>query len=64
MQQKSHVGERKQIVRDFDPERLGGLDIDDELKPGRLQDRQIGGFGTVENFARVDAHLAIQFGSA
>ena len=45
------IGERKQIVRDFDPERLGGLDFDYELKLGRLQNWQIGGFGTVENFA-------------
>jgi hypothetical protein len=33
------VGERQQIVRQFDPERLGGDEVDHELELGRLHDR-------------------------
>src|SRR5215472_10736312 len=35
------VGEREQVVRDFDTERLGGPQIDHELKFGRPQHRQV-----------------------
>ena len=31
------VGERQQIVRQFDPERLRGLEVDHQLKLRRLQ---------------------------
>ena len=32
--------------------RLGGLQIDNQLKPGRLLDREIGRLGAVENFRK------------
>ena len=33
------VGEREQVVRDFDTERLGGLEVDHGLELGRLEHR-------------------------
>ena len=46
--------------RESDPERLGGLEIDHQLELGRLYHWQVGGFGTLENFADVDSGLAIR----
>ena len=40
-------------------ERLGGLEIDHQLELGRLHDWQIVGFGAAEDFAGIDASLAI-----
>ena len=40
---------------DIEAERLRGLEVDHELEFRRLQDRQIGGFGALENAANVDA---------
>src|SRR5207244_10422400 len=37
------VGEREQGRRQIEAERRRGLEIDDQLEPGRLQDRQLGG---------------------
>jgi hypothetical protein len=42
------VGAGEDRWRDRQPERLGGVEIDDQLEPGRLRDRQIGGIGTLE----------------
>src|SRR5471030_3299095 len=53
------VGERHQIVGEFDPERLRRLEIDHELKLGRLQDRQVRWLGTFEDADDIDADLAI-----
>src|SRR5205814_5298413 len=36
----------------------GGLEVDDQLEPGRLLHRQIGGFGAIENLSGVGAELA------
>src|SRR6516165_3412076 len=44
---------------DRQAERLGGLEIDHELDLGLLLDRQLARLGTFEDFARVDANLAI-----
>src|SRR5271166_646755 len=51
------VGEQLYRVRHLDAEYPGRLQVDDELELGRLQDRQIGGFRTLEDLAGVDAHL-------
>src|SRR5215472_8001912 len=53
------VGEREQIVGDFDAERSGCLEVDHELEFDRLQDRQVGGPCALENPRGVDAILAI-----
>jgi hypothetical protein len=37
------VGERGQFVWNGETKRAGGLEIDHELEPGRLLDRQVGG---------------------
>src|SRR5205814_1699767 len=51
------VGEREQLEWDLKAERLGGLEIDHKLEPGRLRDRQVGGLLALENTAGVDAAL-------
>jgi hypothetical protein len=53
------VGAGEQSGWDFDADRLRGLEVNDQLELGRLQDGQFGRLGTVENAARVDASLAI-----
>ena len=40
-------------------ERLGGLEVDDQLELGRLHDRQVGRLRALEDAAGVDADLAI-----
>jgi hypothetical protein len=51
------VGDGEHARRNVQAERLGSLEIDDQLKFGRLQDRQVGGLLTLENPANVDAKL-------
>ena len=46
------------MQRHVEAERLGGLEIDDQLELGRLRDRQVGGFGALENPAGIDAGRA------
>ncbi|HJZ33564.1 MAG TPA: proton-conducting transporter membrane subunit, partial [Hyphomicrobiaceae bacterium] len=41
----------------FEAERSGRLQVDDELEFGRLQDRQVGGIGTLEDLTGVDSDL-------
>jgi hypothetical protein len=43
------VGTCEHCGSNFEAERLGGLEIDDQLEPGRLLDRQVGRFGPFEN---------------
>ena len=50
--------------RDFEAERLRGLEVDDQFELGRLHDRQIGGLFAFENTAGIDASLAICIRSA
>ena len=52
------IGEREQPVGHVEAERARGLEIDDELEPGRLVDRQIGGLLALEHARGVDADLA------
>jgi hypothetical protein len=49
----SIVGAAKNRWRDRQAKLLGGLEIDYQLEPRRLLDRQIGGLGTRENAARI-----------
>jgi hypothetical protein len=58
------VRERKQIVGNFDAERLGRLEIDHGLEFGRLQHRKVGGFRAFENPRGVDPILPIRIGDA
>ena len=37
-----------------EPERLGGLEVDDERELGRLLDRQVGGLGALEDLVDID----------
>src|SRR5262249_47726423 len=43
------VGPQQQRRRDREAERLGGLEVDDELELGRLLHRKIGGLGTFQD---------------
>ena len=56
------VGERKQPVRNFEAERLGGLEIEHELEFGGPHDRQVARLLALENPPGVDAGLAIGIG--
>jgi len=53
------VGKGKQLVGNFEAEGSGGLEVDNQLKPGRLHHRQICGLGTVNNAAGVQSCRAI-----
>src|SRR5215207_6430858 len=43
------IGACEERGRDREPERLGGLEVDDKLELGRLLDREIGGLGTPQD---------------
>jgi hypothetical protein len=55
------VSGRQQRFRNGKAERLGRLEIDDELELGRLHDRQVGGltFTTVFFMAFLHAHFVV-----
>src|SRR5712664_394815 len=52
------VGAGEDRGRDGEAERLGGVEIDDQLEPSRLLDRQIGGLGALEDLSSVSADQA------
>ena len=58
------VGAGEDRWRDGEPERLCGVEIDDQLKPRRLLDGQIGGFSAFEDLSDVNASLMIGTGEA
>jgi hypothetical protein len=53
------ICEGKNLRRNLDPKRLGGLKIDDELELGRQQNRQVGGLLALEHASGVETDLAI-----
>jgi hypothetical protein len=52
------VGSRQQRRRDSQPEHLGGLEVDDEFKPGWLPNWQIGRLLAFKDPSDVSAELA------
>ena len=55
-------GAGEQRGRHVDAQRLGGLEIDNQLEFGRLHHWKIGGLRTLENPTDIDAYLAICVG--
>src|SRR5262245_40272587 len=53
------IGAGEQRGRNREPKRLGGFEIDHQLKPGRLGNGQIGRLATPENPVDVDSDLTL-----
>ena len=53
------IGNVQQTKWHSEPKRFGGLEIDDQLEPGRLQDRQVGRLLAFEDSADIGADLRI-----
>src|SRR3954447_16957194 len=49
---------------DFEAKHLGGLEVDDELELGGLQDRQVGWLLAFENPAGIKTYLTVGIGDA
>jgi hypothetical protein len=56
------VGAGEQIVRNYKAERFGRLEIDNGLELGRLHNRKVGGFLSLEDAAGVESDLPVRFG--
>src|SRR5262249_22111285 len=51
--------EREQLRRNFDAKCLRRIEVNNQLKFGRLQHRQLGGLGAFKNSAGINAKLTI-----
>src|SRR5947209_11206164 len=58
------IGQRKQLVRDFEAERLRGLEIDYQLELCRQHNRQITGLLAFEDASGINASLTPCIGKA
>ena len=56
------VGAAEQRKRESNAQRLGSIEVDDQLDFHRLLNRQVSRFGAVENPAGIDGGLAICIG--
>ena len=58
------VGEREQIVRNGNPERLCRLEVDDQLELGCVEDRQVRGLRPLENPRSIEPDLSVTSSSS
>jgi hypothetical protein len=56
------VGALLEKPRHFEAKRLSSLEIDHQLEPSRLHNRQVSRFSAFKNPASVDAHLSVSIG--
>src|SRR5262249_23760354 len=56
------IGLAEQRLRDRQPERLRGLEVDDQLESRWLLDGQVAGFGALENLVHVGCSAPRQIG--
>ena len=57
------VCQHEEIVRHFNPERFGGLEIDDEFELGRFFDRDIAGLGPMQNLVSSGSSVSRYLGT-
>src|SRR5947208_8768667 len=56
------VRDREQVIGHVEAERFDGVEVDDQLEPRRLHDRQVGGLGAFEDSTCIDADFAVRIG--